>query len=60
MVRENTKLLIIDSDKAFARKIAEILTPKGFKAILSYRPPIPPPISSSSAIDFQTWRAKKY
>ena len=36
MVRENTKLLIIDSDKAFAQKIAEILTPKGFKAILSH------------------------
>ena len=33
--RENTKVLIIDADKAFAGKIAEILTPKGFNTTLS-------------------------
>jgi len=36
MARENTKVLIIDADKASAGKIAEILTPKGFSTILSY------------------------
>ena len=36
MARENTKILIIDDDKAFAGKIAEILTPKGFSTILSH------------------------
>ena len=36
MVRENTKVLIIDADKAFAEKTAEILTPKGLTPTLSY------------------------
>jgi signal transduction histidine kinase len=36
MAREKTKVLIIDEDKPFAKKTAEILTPKGYKAILSH------------------------
>jgi signal transduction histidine kinase len=36
MVRENTKVLIIDADKAFAEKIAEVLNPKGVTTTLSY------------------------
>jgi len=36
MARENAKVLVIDADKAFARKVAEILTPKGFHATLSH------------------------
>ncbi len=36
MVRKNSKVLVIDADKAFAGKMAEILTPKGFNAILSH------------------------
>jgi signal transduction histidine kinase len=36
MAKDNPKVLIIDSDKAFARKTAEILTPKGFNTTLSY------------------------
>ncbi len=35
MAKENTKVLVIDTDKAFAKKVAEILAPKGFNAILS-------------------------
>jgi signal transduction histidine kinase len=36
MVRESTKVLIIDADKSFAEKIAEVLTPKGVTTTLSY------------------------
>jgi signal transduction histidine kinase len=36
MAKENTKVLVIDTDKTFAGKVAEILAPKGFNAILSY------------------------
>lgn len=36
MVRKNSKVLVIDADKAFAGKMAEILTPKGFNTILSH------------------------
>ena len=36
MARENSKVLVIDADKAFAGKMAEILTPKGFEIILSH------------------------
>ncbi len=36
MTGENSKILVIDADKAFAGKIAEILTSKGFNAILSH------------------------
>jgi signal transduction histidine kinase len=36
MVRKNSKVLVIDADKAFAGKLAEILTPKGFNTILSH------------------------
>jgi signal transduction histidine kinase len=36
MAKENTKVLVIDADKTFAGKVAEILAPKGFNAILSY------------------------
>ena len=36
MAGKNTKVLVIDADKAFAEKIAEILTPKGFNTILSH------------------------
>ena len=36
MARKNSKVLVIDADKAFAGKMAEILTPKCFNTILSY------------------------
>ncbi len=36
MVRKNSKVLVIDADKAFAGKMAEILTPKGFNTVLSH------------------------
>jgi signal transduction histidine kinase len=36
VAKENTKVLVIDADKTFAGKVAEILAPKGFNAILSY------------------------
>ncbi len=36
MVKENAKVLIIDPDKAFVAKIADILTAKGFKPIPSH------------------------
>ncbi|MFB0506646.1 MAG: response regulator, partial [Thermodesulfobacteriota bacterium] len=36
MAGENSKVLVIDADKAFAGKMAEILTPKGFKIILAH------------------------
>jgi signal transduction histidine kinase len=36
MVRKNSKVLVIDADKAFTGKMAEILTPKGFNTILSH------------------------
>jgi signal transduction histidine kinase len=36
MVRKNSKVLVIDAEKAFAGKMAEILTPKGFNTILSH------------------------
>ena len=36
MAKENTKVLVIDTDKTFAGKVAEILAPKGFNAVLSY------------------------
>jgi signal transduction histidine kinase len=36
MARENSKVLVIDADEAFAAKMAEILTPKDFTIILSH------------------------
>jgi len=36
MVRKSSKVLVIDADKAFAGKMAEILTPKGFNTTLSH------------------------
>ncbi|UCD71982.1 MAG: response regulator [Syntrophobacterales bacterium] len=36
MARGKTKVLIIDADKAFAEKIAEILNPKGFNTTLCH------------------------
>jgi signal transduction histidine kinase len=36
MAGKNAKVLIIDADKAFAGKMAEILTPKGLDTILSH------------------------
>jgi signal transduction histidine kinase len=36
MAKQNAKVLIIDSDKAFARKTAEILIPKGLTTTLAY------------------------
>jgi len=36
MAKENTKVLIIDPDRAFVAKIAETLTTKGFKPIPSH------------------------
>jgi signal transduction histidine kinase len=36
MVKKNSKVLVIDADKAFAGKMAEILTLKGFNTILSH------------------------
>lgn len=36
MAGENAKILVIDTDKASAGKMAEILTPKGFDTILSH------------------------
>jgi len=36
MAGGNSKVLVIDADRAFAGKMAEILTPKGFDTILSH------------------------
>jgi hypothetical protein len=58
MARENSKVLVIDADKAFAGKMAEI-SPIA-ETMVSRRPPILPPISSFSTINFLIWKAKRY